>query len=356
MDPMDHGSMDHGEHVAMFRERFWISLALTVPVLLFSEMIQDWLGFTMPSFPGDDLVAPIFGTAVFLYGGLVFLQGGLQEHGAAAGHDALDRARVDVAFAASGASAFGWLDSSSGGARAARRRDAPRPLDGDAGTRSGLRGLEALAAPSPTPRNGSPRRGSTRCCSTRSVRATSSWSVPAVPSRRTARSSTAKPRSTSRHHRRVAPGRANHWAIGSWPARSPPIPRSVSGRGRGRRHHASLHPAAGCRRAGVALARAGAGDRAAALLFYVAVAAGAATLLWLALGEPDEALERTITVLAIACPHALGLAIPLATRSRRRSRRARGSSSRIVWRSNGCGRSMRCCWTRRARCRRGHRR
>jgi Cu2+-exporting ATPase len=53
-------------------------------------------------------------------------------------------------------------------------------------------------------------------------------------------------------------------------------------------------------------------DRAAALLFYVAVGAGAITLIvWLAVGEPDEALERTITVLVIACPHALGLAIPL---------------------------------------------
>ena len=89
-------------------------------------------------------------------------------------------------------------------------------------------------------------------------------------------------------------------------------------------------------------------DRAAALLFYVAVAAGAATLIvWLALGEPDQALERTITVLVIACPHALGLAIPLVIAISTRSRR-RGISSRIVWRSNGCGRSMRCCWTRRA--------
>ena len=53
-------------------------------------------------------------------------------------------------------------------------------------------------------------------------------------------------------------------------------------------------------------------DRAAALLFYVALASGAITfIVWLAAGEPDQALERTITVLVIACPHALGLAIPL---------------------------------------------
>ncbi len=53
-------------------------------------------------------------------------------------------------------------------------------------------------------------------------------------------------------------------------------------------------------------------DRAAALLFYFATAAGVLTLaVWLLLGEPDQAIERTITVLVIACPHALGLAIPL---------------------------------------------
>src|SRR5204862_7572653 len=53
-------------------------------------------------------------------------------------------------------------------------------------------------------------------------------------------------------------------------------------------------------------------DRFAALLFYVAVASGAITFaVWMALGEPDHAIERTVTVLVIACPHALGLAIPL---------------------------------------------
>ncbi|HEV2920222.1 MAG TPA: heavy metal translocating P-type ATPase, partial [Actinomycetota bacterium] len=53
-------------------------------------------------------------------------------------------------------------------------------------------------------------------------------------------------------------------------------------------------------------------DRAAAWLFYFAVGAGVLTLaVWLALGEPDQAIERTVTVLVIACPHALGLAIPL---------------------------------------------
>ena len=53
-------------------------------------------------------------------------------------------------------------------------------------------------------------------------------------------------------------------------------------------------------------------DRAAALLFYVAVASAVVTVVaWLLVGRVDEAVVRTVAVLVIACPHALGLAIPL---------------------------------------------
>src|SRR5215213_1089555 len=53
-------------------------------------------------------------------------------------------------------------------------------------------------------------------------------------------------------------------------------------------------------------------DRAAGWLFWFALGAGVLTLVvWLLLGDPDQAIERTVTVLVIACPHALGLAIPL---------------------------------------------
>jgi Cu2+-exporting ATPase len=63
----------------MFRDRFWIALALTIPTLVWSEMIQGWLGFTAPSIPGSAYIAPVFGTAVFLYGGWVFIQGAIRE-------------------------------------------------------------------------------------------------------------------------------------------------------------------------------------------------------------------------------------------------------------------------------------
>lgn len=67
-----HGS--HAGHELMFRNRFWVSLILTIPVLLFSEMIQMWLGFQMPEFPGSTWIAPGLSVVIFIYGGLPFLQ------------------------------------------------------------------------------------------------------------------------------------------------------------------------------------------------------------------------------------------------------------------------------------------
>jgi Cu2+-exporting ATPase len=66
--------VDHTGHEQMFRQRFWISLILSVPVLLYSPAIQSWLGFAMPSFPGSQWVTPFFGVIIFLYGGLPFLR------------------------------------------------------------------------------------------------------------------------------------------------------------------------------------------------------------------------------------------------------------------------------------------
>ena len=65
---------DHTGHEQMFRSRFWVSLALTVPVLLFSPMLQEWLGFSMPEFPGSRWIGPIFAIVIFFYGGMPFLQ------------------------------------------------------------------------------------------------------------------------------------------------------------------------------------------------------------------------------------------------------------------------------------------
>ena len=70
-----HGAhIDHAGHEQMFRSRFWVSLVLTIPVLLFSPMIQEWFGFAMPEFTGSTLIGPAFAIAIFLYGGIPFLQ------------------------------------------------------------------------------------------------------------------------------------------------------------------------------------------------------------------------------------------------------------------------------------------
>jgi P-type Cu2+ transporter len=90
-DRMDHAQMDHvapeahemdghGAHVdhtgheEMFRKRFWVSLVLSIPVLLYSPMLQEWLGFAMPEFPGSQWITPGLSTIIFFYGGLPFLQ------------------------------------------------------------------------------------------------------------------------------------------------------------------------------------------------------------------------------------------------------------------------------------------
>jgi len=80
---MDHSHHEHhqdhdkhaGHSVAMFKDKFWLSLLLTLPVLVYSEMIQHWLNFTPPAFPGSQYVPLVFSTIIFFYGGLVFIKG-----------------------------------------------------------------------------------------------------------------------------------------------------------------------------------------------------------------------------------------------------------------------------------------
>ena len=81
---MEHSHHEHSEHqdhdkhaghsVAMFKDKFWLSLLLTLPVLAYSEMIQHWFSFTPPTFPGSQYVPFVFSTIIFFYGGLVFIK------------------------------------------------------------------------------------------------------------------------------------------------------------------------------------------------------------------------------------------------------------------------------------------
>ncbi len=65
---------DHTGHEQMFRQRFWVSLLLSIPVLLYSPMLQMLFNFEMPVFPGSEWIEPLLSVVVFLYGGVPFLQ------------------------------------------------------------------------------------------------------------------------------------------------------------------------------------------------------------------------------------------------------------------------------------------
>ncbi len=117
----EHAAMGHGAHgghdkhaghsVEMFRSRFWISLLLSIPVVLYSPMVQEWLRFSMPAFPGSDLVSPVLGTIVFFYGGSVFLKGGWDElRSRTPGMMLLISLAITVAFIASAATTLGFFD------------------------------------------------------------------------------------------------------------------------------------------------------------------------------------------------------------------------------------------------------
>src|SRR5687768_5097278 len=75
----DHYDKHSGHSASMFRNKFWISLILTIPVLLYSEAIQQWLGITAPIFKGSAYIPAILSTVIFCYGGWIFLKGAVGE-------------------------------------------------------------------------------------------------------------------------------------------------------------------------------------------------------------------------------------------------------------------------------------
>lgn len=72
-------STDHTGHEQMFRVRFWWSLLLSIPVLIYSQMVQMWLGFAPPAFTFGQWIPFVFSLVVFAYGGIPFLQMAIPE-------------------------------------------------------------------------------------------------------------------------------------------------------------------------------------------------------------------------------------------------------------------------------------
>jgi P-type Cu2+ transporter len=93
----------------MFRDKFWISLLLTAPTLIWGHMLQGALGYSAPAFPGSHWIPAVFGTAVFVYGGAPFLQGAIRElRDRLPGMMTLIALAISVAFVYSAAVAVGY--------------------------------------------------------------------------------------------------------------------------------------------------------------------------------------------------------------------------------------------------------
>jgi P-type Cu2+ transporter len=306
----------HAGHTThMFRDRFWVSLALSIPVILYSEMVQMWLGFSMPQFPGSGWVAPVLGTFIFVWGGWPFLKGGFEEAREwRPGMMLLISMAITVAFVASAATTLGlfaldfwwelallvtimllghWMEMRAVGqasgaleALAALLPDeAERVTDGTTEKVSledlGEGDVVLVRSGGRVPADGEIVEGEAEL--DESMITGESKPVPKGVGEKVVAGTVATDSSI----------RVRITAVGE--------ETTLGGIRR------LVEEAQGSSSRAQSLA-----DRAAALLFYISTAAGVITfIVWLVLGQLARAIENTVTVLVISCPHALGLAIPL---------------------------------------------
>jgi P-type Cu2+ transporter len=322
------GHADHGAHgghdkhaghsPAMFRDRFWLSFVLTIPVVLTSHMIMEWFGYEL-HFTGIEWVAPVLGTVIYFYGGMPFVKGAVAEiRDRQPGMMLLIGMAITVAFVASWIATLEifqleevwwelsllivimllghWMEmraiGQAQGALAALAELLPDEADlvtesGDVETvRIGDLAVGDVVLVRPggrVPADGTIVSGAAEL--DESMITGESNPVPRGEGDRVIAASVATDSSI----------RIRVDAVGDDTALAG-IQRLVAQAQESKSRTQVL------------------ADRAAALLFYVAVAAAAVTVaVWSLLGQPDSALTRSVTVLIIACPHALGLAIPLVT-------------------------------------------
>ena len=300
----------------MFRDRFWITLLLSLPTLVWSDMIQAWFGFAAPAFAGSAYIPPVFGTAVYVYGGWVFLAGGVRElRKRLPGMMTLISLAISVAFAFSMAVTFGypgdplwwelatlvtimllghWIEMRSIFQASGALRELARLLPSTAQRVVGdrieevpistlsERDLVLIRPGASIPADGIVREG-------KSDVNESMITGESVPVGKT-------------EGAKVIAGTVN--GAGS-------LRVEVTGTGE---HTALANIMRLVEQAQTSRSRAQAlADRAAFILTIIAIVAAAVTLIaWTALGASGSfAVERVVSVLVIACPHALGLAVPL---------------------------------------------
>lgn len=315
----EHAAHDRhaGHSVAMFRTRFWVCLVLTVPALVWEPMLQEWLGYTAPRFPGSGYIPAVFATAVFIYGGWVFLQGAYRELAdRLPGMMTLIALAIAVAFVYSVAVTLGfaghalwwelatlvtimllghWIEMRSIFQAQGALKELAKLLPDTALRITGDDQTQEVSADQL-------REGDL-------LLIRPGAGVPADAVVESGKSSvnesmiTGESRPVSKHEgEKVIAGTIN--GEGSLRVRVTGLGENTALAGIMR----LVAQAQSSKSRAQALA-----DRAAFYLTFVAIAAGVLTLLaWTALGATlDFTITRVVTVLVIACPHALGLAVPL---------------------------------------------
>jgi Cu2+-exporting ATPase len=322
---MDHAGMGHGarghaghgDHEGQFRRLFWIMLVLAVPVVAFSSMFAMLLGYELSDAAWVNWISPVLGTVMFFWGGWPFLTGAVSEaRSRAPGMMLLIGLAITVAFVASLGASLGLLDhqldfwwelallivimllghwiemrslaqtTSALDSLAALLPDEAEVVDGEETRKIAPADLQVGDVVVVRPGGRVPADG-------RIVSGSASMDESMITgeSKTVMRSESAT----------VVAGtiatdssiRVEITAVGENTALAG-IQRLVS---------EAQNSSSRAQRIA---------DRAAAYLFWFALGAGVITaIVWSLVGLPDDAVIRTVTVLVIACPHALGLAIPL---------------------------------------------
>ncbi|OKH78866.1 ATPase, partial [Mycobacterium sp. SWH-M3] len=315
------GHSGHAGHVAQFRRLFWVMAVLAVPTVVLSPMFAMILGYAVPGLPGVNWVSPVLGTVMYLWGGRPFLTGAISEiRLRAPGMMLLIGLAITVAFVASWGASLGivhhqldfwwelallivimllghWIEmrslaqtTSALDSLAALLPDEAERVDDEAGT-------ERVVTVAPTdlrvgdlvivrPGGGVPVDG--RIVDGAADMDESMVTGESRPVRRSVCDDVVAGTVATDSGLRITVT-----AVGDDTALAG-IQRLVG---------EAMNSSSRAQRLA---------DRAAGWLFWFALGAALITaLVWTLLGEPDQAVVRTITVLVIACPHALGLAIPL---------------------------------------------
>jgi Cu2+-exporting ATPase len=300
----------------MFRRKFWLSLAFAVPTVVWADVVQEWLGYTAPRFAGSQLIPAVFGSLVFFYGGWVFLRGAAGELRARLpGMMTLITLAIAVAFVFSVAVEMGlegmalwwelatlvtimllghWMEMRSINQAQGALRELAKLLPS---TATRLAGEQTEEVPISALRSGDlvlVRPGASVPADGRVVRGNSDVDESMI----TGESRPVRKQESDK----VIAGTVNQ--TGS-------LRVEVTGTGEATALAGIMRLVA---QAQTSRSRAQAlADRAAFVLTMVAVVAGALTaVVWLIVGPSTAyAIERTVSVLVVACPHALGLAIPL---------------------------------------------